>query len=135
MNYADIEPFLIACQEAAPKSQIRWCGSDRFRDENMDGVSPGGELNRFDYYVIGTTVGGNGIVAGIHDSRICFADHTWYGEDEIGYQDLGGDKKWHCVPLTAENVRKSLFQLAGDKAHFIERLRSGEIETVLDEID
>ncbi len=135
MNYPDIAAFVTSCQEAAPDSQIRWCDEERFLAENMPEVSPGGYLNRFDYYVVGTTIGGNAIVLSPQDPRICFADHTWYHEEKIGYKDHAGDKQWHYMEMTPQNVHRSLFPFADDTSQFLEKLRSGEIDSRLDEID
>ena len=82
MKYDDIESFVEQCR-SSHRSQIRWCDRKRFIEENAAGTSPGGDLNPFGYYVIGTTIGGNAVVASEADKRICFADHTWYCGDEI----------------------------------------------------
>ena len=44
------------------QGQIRWCDDRGLLDENMADVAPGGCLNRFGWYVVGTTIGGNAIV-------------------------------------------------------------------------
>jgi hypothetical protein len=101
--------------------QIRWCDDRRFVAENAEDVAPGGFINPFGWYVVGTTVGGNAIVVAPHDPAVYFADHTWYRDGEINYQDLSGDRSWISLPLTPEGVRRSLFQLAESIDAFVAR--------------
>lgn len=133
MKYADIASFVEKC--SSHESQIRWCDVERFDGENMPGASPGGNINPHGYFVIGTTIGGNAIVIGDHDGRVCFADHTWYSGDQISFQDLAGDRDWHDVDFTTESVAKSLFPLSQTKEEFLNALASGKIDEVIDEID
>ena len=53
----------------------------------------------FNWWVVGTTIGGNAIVVGDDDPGVFFADHTWYFEDTVSYQDLAGDGTWIDLPL------------------------------------
>jgi len=113
--------------------EVRWCDDDRLEAENAEGVSPGGYLNRFGWYVVGTTIGGNAIVVNESDERVYFADHTWYSDDLISYQLLGGDRSWVEIPLTADGVRASLFSLAASVEDY--RSRAAEVDRLLDSID
>ncbi len=133
MQYNQIEPFIMECM--AFSSQIRWCNQDRFVLENEETVAPGGYLNRYGYFVIGTTIGGNAIVVSLNDPKIYFADHTWYGEDEIDYEDLKGNKEWCQLPYSLQNIRKSLFELTENKNSFITLLKNGQLEVIVDKID
>ena len=81
------------------ESQIRWCDSGRIEEENAAGVSPGGYLNQFGFWVVATTIGGNAIVVRKGDPAIYFADHTWYHEDTVSFEDLAGDGEWIDLPL------------------------------------
>jgi hypothetical protein len=110
--------------------QVNWCDAPRFSLENLPGVCPGDHLNRFGWYVIGTTVGGNAIVVRADDPAVYFADHTWYGDEGIHYQDLAGDGRWRTLPLTAEGVRESLLKLAESVDDFMDRFFS-EIDALL----
>ena len=85
--------------------------------------------------MIGSTLGGNTIVISDTDPRVLFADHTWYGEDEINYQNHAGDGEWHTIPFTADNVRHSLYELAPDRDNFLSRLCDGTIDREIDTID
>lgn len=151
----------VAALAGAPR-QIIWCDdSDGLReidDENMEGVGPGGWLNVFGWYVVGTIGGsGNAIVVGVDDPAVYYAGHEWYGGDDVvNFQDFGGSgsrlvsstirnwdgtervverlkAEWVEVPYTAEGVRQSLFPLASSIDDF--RARAEEIGTLIDKID
>jgi hypothetical protein len=133
MQHSDIREFIIQCKNAASR-EIRWVDAIGFSGENIQGAAPGGYLNRFGYYVIGTTVGGNAIVLGDDDERVLFADYTWYSDDEINYEDIAGDGEWHTLPMDASNMRQSLYELARNQSDFLEKLRTGEIDRLLEPI-
>ena len=134
MHYSAIHDFIQRCSSIAP-SLVGWLDEESlFNDENREGTAPGGFLNRFGYYVIGSTVGGHAIVASDTDPRVTFADYTWYDDDEVDFKDLGGDGTWHALPLTGPNVRQSLYELASDRDEFLLKLQSGEIESLLEPI-
>ena len=59
---------------------VNWCDDDDLLNENMEGVSPGGEVNPFGWYVIGTTGGGNGVVVRPDEPGVYLADHEWCGD-------------------------------------------------------
>lgn len=99
---------------AAVACQVAWCDDQRLADENMPGVGPGGDINPFGWYVVGTTGGGNGVVVGADDPGVYFADHEW------------------CDDGTAEGVRRELIPLAASIEEF--RLNVVEIDARLDEI-
>jgi hypothetical protein len=63
------ELALVACR------QVCWCDDQALAGENMPGVGPGGDVNPFGWYVVGTTGGGNGIVVRADDPGVYFADH------------------------------------------------------------
>ena len=75
-------------------SGVNWCDDDDLDAENMEGVGPGGDVNPFGWYVVGTTGGGNGVVVGVDDPGVYFADHEWCGDG------------------TAEGTRRELILLA-----------------------
>ena len=79
----------------------------------MPGAGPGGDINRFGWYVVGTT-GGNGVVVGVDDPGVYFADHEWCGDG------------------TAEGARRELIPLAPSIEEF--RRSVDEIDARLDEI-
>jgi hypothetical protein len=151
---------------AGPPRQIIWCDdSDGLReidDANMEGVGPGGWLNVFGWYVVGTIGGsGNAIVVRVDDPAVYYVGHEWYGGDTtadstIDFQDFGGSgarlvsstirnwdgtervverlkAEWVSVPYTAEGVRQSLFPLASSIDDF--RERAEEIGALIDRID
>jgi hypothetical protein len=120
---------------AGAPDQVNWCDDDDLADENMEGVGPGGWLNVFGWYVVGTTVGGNAIVVRVDDPAVYYAGHEWYGGDTVDFEDFGGSGKgkWVSAPFTAEGVRQSLFQLAPSIDEF--RERAEEIDALLDRID
>ncbi|MFO0939706.1 MAG: hypothetical protein U0930_02950 [Pirellulales bacterium] len=95
--------------------QVNWCDDQALDDENMPGVSPGGDVNLFGWYVIGTTIGGNAVVVRADNQGVYFADHEWCGDG------------------TAEGVLRELIQLAPS----FEELRRSveEFDARLDEID
>ena len=97
-----------------PSRYVNWCDDQRLDDENMPGVGPGGDLNPFGWYVVGTTGGGNGVVVRADDPGVYFADHEW------------------CDDGTAEGVRRELIPLAPSIEEF--RRSVDEIEARLDEI-
>jgi len=117
------------------QSQIRWCDESRFIAENLQYVSPGGYLNPFGFEVIGTTIGGNAVVRHRNEPSIYFADHTWYYNDGISYEDLSGDKKWHDIEMNESNIRKSLFLLADSEFELLEMIKDKRLDSILDEID
>lgn len=131
--YSDIADFIARCSACECKL-VTWADETRFIDENMPGVAPGGYLNRFGYFVIGTTVGGHAIVIGTDDPRVSFADYTWFSDNEIDYQDIGGDGEWHSLPLTLPNIQRSLYSLAADRDQFLLCLANGDVDRVLDPI-
>ena len=99
---------------AVPCSNVTWCDDRLLSGENMPGAGPGGNLNPFGWYVVGTTGGGNGVVVGVGDPGIYFADHEWDAEN------------------TADGVRRALLPLAPS----IEEVRRSvaEVDARLDEI-
>jgi len=116
-------------------TQVRWCDSKRFNEENAADVAPGEYLNRFGWYVIGTTIGGNAVVVRESDPAVYFADHAWFHQDRIDYKDLAGSGRWLEAPLTSENVAAALFKLANSIAEFVTLARSGQIDETIDRID
>ena len=126
---------------AGAPDQVNWCDDDDLDNENMEGVGPGGWLNVFDWYVIGTIAGsGNAIVVRVDDPAVYYAGHEWYGGDTtadntIDFEDFGGGGKgkWVSVSFTADGMRQSLFQLAPSIDEF--RERADEIGALLDKID
>ena len=86
---------------AGTDCQVNWCNDQRLNDENMEGVGPGGDLNPFGWYVIGTTGGGNAIVVRADDPAVYFADHEW------------------DAPATPEGVRKALVLLVPSIEEFL----------------
>ena len=134
-HYPVTPPGILKKRDALERAecQVGWSGDERLRDENMEGVGPGGWLSRFGWYVVGTTVGGNAVVVREDDPAVYFADHTWYSDFGIHYQDLAGDGSWIPVPLTAEGVRRSLFRLADSVEDFVARV--AEIDALIDRID
>jgi hypothetical protein len=138
--------------------QVDWCDDDGLNNENMEGVGPGGWLNVFGWYVVGSIGGsGNAIVVRADDPGVYYAGHEWYGGDDVvNFQDFGGsgarlvsstyknwdgqervkerlDADWVEVPFTAEGVRRSLFQLAPSIEEFCER--ADEMGALIDRID
>ncbi len=136
MNYFYIKPFIERCIASFDSTEIRWCDNVQFARENMAGVSPGGFLNPFGYFVVGTTIGGNAIVVcSAGDGPIYFADHTWYSDSWIHYQDLAGDEDWKEMAISDENVKKSLYRLAEGWDAFIALLQEGRIDQTIEDID
>lgn len=98
----------VACRH------VMWCDDQRFDDENMEGVSPGGDVNPFGWYVVGSTGGGNGVVVRADEPGVYFADHEWCGDG------------------TAESARQELILLAPSIEEF--KRSVDEIEARLDKI-
>ena len=134
MHYDNITEF-IKTLKSYKSEEVRWCDEARFNEENQEDVSPGGWLNPYGYFVIGTTIGGNAVVIGTKDPRVCFADHAWYTDDEISYQDVMGDEEWHDLPYNTQNLFKSLCPLSSTRQEFIEKISSGVIDEIIEEID
>lgn len=101
------ELAMVACK-------VCWCNDQRLNDENMPGAGPGGDLNPFGWYVIGTTGGGNGVVVRADDPGVYFADHEWDADN------------------TADGVRRALLPLAPSIEEF--RRSVVEVDARLDEI-
>jgi hypothetical protein len=125
---------------ADASNEVNWCDDNRLEGENMEGAGPGGWLNVFGWYVVGTTGGGNAIVVRGDDPGVFYAAHEWYGGDTtadntIDFEDFGGGGKgqWVSVPFTDEGMRRSLFQLAASIDDF--RERADEMNALLDRID
>jgi hypothetical protein len=146
---------------AGAPDQVNWCDDDDLDGENMEGAGPGGWLNVFGWYVVGSIGGsGNSIVVRVDDPAVYYAGHDWYGGDitdtTVDFQDFGGSgahlvsrtikdwdgkervvqrmrAEWVSVPFTAEGVRRSLFQLASSIDDF--RKRADEIGALIDQID
>lgn len=97
-----------------PCSNVNWCDDQRLRDENMPGVGPGGDLNPFGWYVVGSTGGGNAVVVRADAPGVYFADHEWDADD------------------TADAVRRALLPLAPSIEEF--RRSVVEIDARLDKI-
>ena len=102
------ELAMVACRH------VKWCDDQWLNDENMEGVGPGGDLNPFGWYVVGTTDGGNAVVVRADDPGVYFADHEW------------------CDDGTAEGVRRELIPLAPSIEEFRQNLV--EIDARLDKI-
>ena len=98
-------------QLAGAECDVNWCNDDDLSDYNMPGAGPGGDINPFGWYVIGTTGGGNGIVVRVDEPGVYFADHEWCGDE------------------TAEGTRRELIPLAPSIEEFLD-----EITERLDEI-
>jgi hypothetical protein len=95
--------------------QVNWCDDQGLADYNMPGAGPGGDLNPFGWYVVGSTVGGgNGVVVWADDPSVYFADHEWDADN------------------TADAVRRALVPLAPSIEEF--RRNVVEIDARLDEI-
>jgi len=125
----------LGCLTTAP-AQIRWCDPTTFRNENSEGASPGQYLNRFGWWVLGTTIGGNAVAVGKGDPAVYFAGHDWYFDETVAYEDLrGGGGVWRDGPLTKEMVSDSLFMLAPTPDAFIQASKNGEIDAILQRID
>ena len=137
---------------AGAPDQVNWCDDDGLNAENMEGAGPGGWLNVFGWYVVGSIAGsGNSIVVRADDPAVYYACHEWYGGDisdtTVDFQDFEGGgarlvsstrqdcqrAKWVSVPFTAEGVRRSLFQLAPSIDDF--RARADEVGALIDKID
>jgi hypothetical protein len=99
---------------AGASEQVNWCDDDDLEDENMEGAGPGGDLNPFGWYVVGTTGGGNAIVVRADEPGVYFADHEWDADN------------------TADGVRRALLPLAPSIAEFQRSVV--EIDARLDEI-
>ena len=97
-----------------PCSQVNWCDDRGLDGENMPGAGPGGDLNPFGWYVVGTTGGGNGIVVRADDPGVYFADHEWDADN------------------TADGVRRALLPLAPSIEEF--RRSVVAVDAHLDEI-
>jgi hypothetical protein len=97
-----------------PSRYVNWCDDQRLDDENMPGVGPGGDVNPWGWYVVGTTGGGNGVVVRADDPGVYFATHEW---DDDG---------------TAEGVRRELLLLAPSIEEF--RRSLVEVDARLDKI-
>lgn len=93
---------------------VNWCDDQRLDDENMEGAGPGGDINPYGWYVVGTTIGGNALVVGTDEAGVYFADHEW------------------CDDGTAEGVRRELIPLAPSIDEFRQNL--AEIDILLDKI-
>jgi hypothetical protein len=93
---------------------FNWCDDDDLNDENMPGAGPGGDINPFGWYVVGSTSGGNGVVVRADDPGVFFADHEWCGDG------------------TAEGTRRELILLAPSIEEF--RRNVVEIQAHLDKI-
>ena len=101
------ELAVVACQ-------VNWCDDQGLAGENMPGAGPGGDLNPFGWYVVGTTGGGNGVVVRADDPGVYFADHEWDADN------------------TADGVRRALLPLAPSIEEF--RRSVVEVDARLDEI-
>ena len=100
---------------AVAACQVGWCDDQGLSDENMPGAGPGGDLNPFGWYVVGTTVGGNAVVVRADDAGVYYADHEW------------------CADETADAVRQALVPLAPSIEEF--RRSVVEMDARLDELD
>lgn len=137
---------------AGAPDQVNWCDDDELDGENMEGAGPGGWLNVFGWYVVGSIGGsGNSIVVRADDPAVYYACHEWYGGDitntTVNFQDFGGSgarlesvtrqdcmrAPWVELPFTADGVRRSLFQLAPSIDEF--RKRADEMGALIDKID
>jgi hypothetical protein len=98
----------LACQ------RVNWCDDQWLEDENIEGVGPGGDINPYGWYVVGTTIGGNAVVVGADDPGVYFADHEW--------SDDG----------TAEGVKRELVPLAPSIDEFRQNL--AEIDALRDRL-
>lgn len=125
----------IKAFKRAGDCQVRWCDERRLLEENEAGVSPGGDINLFGWWVIGTTVGGNAIVVRTDGAGVYFADHTWYTGSQIYFKDFSGDREWHSLPFDSDGVRRSLYRLAADDRECEKRIANGELDALLDSID
>ena len=134
MTFDDIREYLGAC-EAASSEEVNWTDREDFKAENLPGVGPGGYLNRYGYFVFGTTVGGNAVVLCSSDDSVNYADHEWFSEDSIDYLDVSGDGKYHTLPYNHDNVRKALHELASDRESFVAGLLDGTVDQRLSELD
>lgn len=117
---------------AAAECGVAWCDDRRLDDENMEGASPGGYVNRFGWYVIGTTGGVGAIVVSGDDPGVYFADYTWYDDKEIDFQDYRNNGEYVRVAFNEPNVRRSLFPLGGSIEEFL--ANTAQIAVRLDKI-
>ena len=96
--------------------EVNWCDDDDLEDNNMPGAGPGGDINPFGWYVVGTQkAAGNGVVVRADDPGVYFADHEWCGDG------------------TAEGTRQELILLAPSIEEF--RRSVDEMDARLDELD
>ena len=99
----------MAALAREPGGQPAAAAADLARSSRAAG--PGGWLNVFGWYVIGSVAGsGNAIVVRADDPAVYYAGHEWYSDDEVDFEDFGGagKGKWVSVPFTADGVRRAL---------------------------
>lgn len=134
--FGELEEYLSTCVTADGFyfAGVRIAGKDSLIDENGVGASPGGKLRKYGYTVIATDLGGNAIVCS-NNGKIYWADHTSYDNpEEISYDDHDTGERIY-VPWTESNVMESMRLVAESLDEFIDAVRSGKIEEVLEEFD
>ena len=91
----------------AASREVNWCDDDDLNDENMPGAGPGGDINPFGWYVVGSTSGGNGVVVRADEPGVYFADHEWCGD---GTAD-GTRRELILLAPSIEEFRRSLDEM------------------------
>ena len=132
MTFQEANKKLIEAASAID-GQIRWCDEPRFREENIE-LAPGAYLNKWGYWVAGTTIGGSAIVLSSNDEAVRFAGRGWYNDDHISYENVTTGE-WHDLPYSQENIDRSLFTMSRSIDDFLQCLENGQIDDLLDRID
>jgi hypothetical protein len=114
-------------------SGVGLLGSDKVFDENSPGVSPGGVLNKYGYFVIATSVGGNALSVHVSSGLVYWSDTSCLDEVEVAIRQPSGDYEYR--PCSSEAVEAAMNKLADDLGGFIYMLLADELTDRMDALD
>jgi hypothetical protein len=133
---SDIKDYLMFCltEEGFTASGLAIMNLETIQDETIADVSPGGFIKPFGYLVVATSVGGNAVCLDKNSSSVYWADHSYFFDDLISYEDKETGE-WHDLPVNPENIKKALIYLDGNIEKFLKNLFEDKLEAKLDELD
>lgn len=135
---SDLREYLTTCLaiESYAASEVTVADFNGLMEENLGDAAPGGDIFRFGFLSIATSVGGNAVCVDTRTAEVFWADHTYFLDDLISYEDRSTGEYVHLRgAYTEETVRRALVLLSEDLGSFVESLLRDELTAALDELD
>ena len=116
-------------------SGISVLGGEGVRQENGEAASPGCYIAPHGYFVIGVSVGGNGVCVDSHSGSVYWADHSNFSSSFISYTDTDTGELRSLSEYSRANVALGLKKLSDSLEGFLDLLIADELSEELDRLD